>query len=329
MMDKQMADKAIMDKPMTNKEIQNTTGVVFNIQNYSVHDGPGIRTVAFLKGCPLSCSWCSNPESQQFHPQLAYSENKCISESQCVRCGEICTEGVLKQEADGNVLIDWDSCNNCFACVDVCPAGALITYGEEQTVKEVIDQVEKDASFYARSGGGLTIGGGEPLAQPKFSLALLKEAKRRYIKTAIETCGHVSKEVILEACNYINMMMFDIKSMDSKKHKEFTGVGNELIIENLKAVCKAFPKLTIRVRTPVVPGFNDTKEDIQSIVDFLKNYDVEYELLPYHRLGTQKYTNLGLKYPLADIALDNDIFLELREVSKQIGIKKRVKSAVI
>jgi pyruvate formate lyase activating enzyme len=305
---------------MTNKEIQNTTGFVFNIQKYSVHDGPGIRTVVFLKGCPLSCRWCSNPESQSFKPQLAYSKNRCICLSQCVRCAEICTAGALRQGDDDKIFINWDTCTNCLSCVDVCPAGALIAYGEKQTVKEVIDQVERDASFYARSGGGLTLSGGEPLAQPKFAIALLKEAKRRYIKTAIETCGNVSKEALLEACKYIDTMMMDIKSMNSAKHKEFTGVGNELILDNFIAVKEAFPKLPVRIRTPVIPGFNDTKEDIQQIVDFLADYDVEYELLPYHRLGTQKYINLGLTYPLEDVSLDNDKFLELLEISKQVKL---------
>jgi isethionate sulfite-lyase activating enzyme len=307
---------------MTNNEIQNTTGTVFNIQKYSVHDGPGIRTVVFLKGCPLSCMWCSNPESQSFKPQLAYNKNKCISLSQCVRCAEICTAGSITQGDDDKISVNRETCTDCLSCTEACPAGALITYGKKQTVKDVIDQVEKDATFYARSGGGLTLGGGEPLAQPEFAIALLKEAKRRYMKTAIETCGHVSQNTILEACKYINTMMIDIKSMNSTKHKEFTGVGNELILENFKAVRAAFPKLHIRVRTPVIPEFNDTAEDIQAIVDFLKEYDVEYELLPYHRLGTQKYSNLGLDYPLGETSLDNDRFLTLLEISKQIRFVK-------
>ena len=307
---------------MTNKKIQDTTGIVINIQNYSVHDGPGIRTVVFLKGCPLSCKWCSNPESQSFKPQLAYSKNKCISLSECIRCGEICTAGALRQGDDDKILINWDTCTNCLDCVNACPAGALIAYGEKKTVKQVIDQVEKDATFYARSGGGMTLSGGEPFSQPEFALALLKEAKRRYIKTAVETCGIVSKAVLLEACKYINFMMMDIKSLNSEMHKEFTGLGNELVLENFKAVREAYPNLPIRVRTPVIPGFNDSKQDIQEIVDFLKDYHVEYDILPYHRLGTQKYTNMGLEYPLGDVALDNDRFLELVEISKQIGINK-------
>lgn len=305
---------------MTNKEIQQTTGIVFNIQNYSVHDGPGIRTVVFLKGCPLSCRWCSNPESQSFIPQLAYNKNKCISSSGCIRCGEICTAGALRHGEDEKIFIHWETCTNCLSCVDVCPAGALITYGKKQTVKEVIDQVEKDATFYARSGGGLTLSGGEPFSQPDFALALLKEAKRRYIKTAVETCVNVSTDILLEACKFINTLMVDIKSMDSAKHKEYTGVGNELILKNFKAIREAFPALPIRVRTPVIPGFNDSKMDIQNIVDFIEPHNVDYELLPYHRLGTQKYTNMGMEYPLGDIALENDHFLELVEISKQIGL---------
>jgi pyruvate formate lyase activating enzyme len=307
---------------MMTKAIQSITGIVFNIQNYSVHDGPGIRTIAFLKGCPLSCTWCSNPESQSFLPQLAYNRNKCISVPQCVRCGETCTAGALVQGEDDKISVNWDTCTNCLACAEVCPAGALIVYGKTKTVKEVIDQVEKDASFYARSGGGLTLSGGEPLAQSEFALALLQEAKKRHIKTAIETCGQVAQSTIIEACKYCNMLMFDIKSMDSAKHKEFTGVGNELILNNFKAVRETYPKLSIRVRTPVIPGFNDTVDQIQTIVDFLKPYDVEYELLPYHRLGTQKYTNMGKDYPLGEVFLENDAFLALLEISKQIGLKK-------
>lgn len=300
---------------MNTREIQQTKGIVFNIQKYSVHDGPGIRTVVFLKGCPLVCQWCSNPESQAFTPELAYNRNKCITVSECLRCGEICSVGALTRGHDDKIDVNWQTCNDCLACTDVCPAGALITYGEERDVKSVIDEVEQDATFYARSGGGLTLGGGEPLAQPEFALALLQEAKRRYIKTAIETCGHVSQSVILEACKYINTIMFDIKSMDAEKHRQFTGQDNVRILENFKAVCESYPKLPIRVRTPIIPGFNDTEEDIQAIVDCIEGMNVEYEVLPYHRLGTQKYLNTGREYMLGDVSLDNDHFLKLRDIA--------------
>ena len=304
---------------MKTQDIQKTTGIVFNIQKYSVHDGPGIRTVVFLKGCPLSCKWCSNPESQSFAPQLAYNRKNCITSDECGKCHETCTEGALTQADDKRVSVDWAACSNCLACTEVCPAGALIAYGEEQNVKEVIDAVEKDANFYARSGGGLTLSGGEPFAQPKFALALLKEAKRRYIKTAIETCGVASREALLEGCNYCNTLLYDIKSMDALKHEQFTGYSNEVVLSNFKAVREAYPNLNIRVRTPIIPGFNDTEEEIRKIVEFISDYDVEYELLPYHRLGTQKYENTGREYPLGDVSLDNETFLALKAIADEFA----------
>ena len=303
---------------MKTQDIQNTTGIVFNIQKYSVHDGPGIRTVVFLKGCPLSCTWCSNPESQSFKPQLAYNKQKCITADECGKCLENCSDTALTLADDNKISVDWNTCSNCLACIEVCPAGALIVYGKEQNVKEVIDTVEKDASFYARSGGGLTLSGGEPFAQPKFALALLKEAKRRYIKTAIETCGMASREAILEGCNYCNTLLYDIKSMDAFKHEEFTGYSNDIIIENFKAICETYPNLNIRVRTPIIPGFNDTEEEIRKIIAFISDYNVEYELLPYHRLGTQKYENTGREYPLGDVSLDNEKFLALKALADEL-----------
>lgn len=300
---------------MTTGAIQQKTGTLFNIQKYSVHDGPGIRTVVFLKGCPLNCLWCSNPESQSFAPELAFSRNKCITVKECRRCHGICANHAIIRGKDDKVNVDWQSCTNCLDCTRGCPAGALITYGQIRSVKDVIDEVEHDVAFYARSGGGLTLGGGEPLAQPDFALALLKEAKRRYIKTAIETCGFVSQKVLLEACGYCNDLMYDIKSLNPEKHKLYTGQDNKLILENFRTIREEYPKLPIRVRTPVIPGFNDTEEDIQSIVNFLKGLDVVYELLPYHRLGTQKYENTGRSYQLGSVSLDNNHFLLLKSIA--------------
>lgn len=303
---------------MNNKEIANTTGLVFNIQKYSVHDGPGIRTIVFLKGCPLSCQWCSNPESQLATPQLAYNRNRCITTEKCSKCDDVCPENALFHAEDKKISVNWNACSNCLACTEECPAGALITYGEKQNVKEVIDAVEKDATFYARSGGGLTLSGGEPFAQPKFAVALLQEAKRRYIKTAVESCGMASKEALLEGMKYCNTLMYDIKSMDAVKHEQFTGYSNEKIIDNFVAIRKAYPNLNIRVRTPIIPGFNNSEKDIQDIVEFLKEHDVEYELLPYHRLGTQKYENTGREYPLGEISLDNEEFLKLKAIADKL-----------
>jgi pyruvate formate lyase activating enzyme len=229
----------------------------------------------------------------------------------------VCKADALVQGDNDKIKVLWENCTACLACTEVCPAEALIAYGEEKSVREVIDQVEKDASFYARSGGGLTLSGGEPLAQAEFAIALLKEARLRSIKSAIETCGNVKKEDLLEACRYCNMIMFDLKSMDSRKHKAFTGFGNERILHNFIELLEMYPKIPLRVRTPVVPGFNDSKKDIQAIVDFLKGKNVEFELLAYHKFGTQKYTNIGQNYSLGEISLDNDTFLRLQKVARQ------------
>jgi len=287
-----------------------TTGTVFSVQKYSVHDGPGIRTIVFMKGCPLHCAWCSNPESQDFQPQIAYNRNNCIGVDKCIHCMEHCTSGAITLGEDGKVDVDHDLIKNDLVLADVCPGNAIIVYGEEQTVDKTLKRVEEDR-FYARSGGGMTLSGGEPFAQPKFALALLREAKKRYINTAVETCGQASWEVIDSCLPFLNYILFDIKSMNDEKHKEKTGQTGEHIRENLVKIKEKYPKMKIRVRTPVIPGFNDTVEDIRAIINFvdsLPGEKCEYEALPFHRMGQPKYTNLGKIYPYADIVkLDDDL----------------------
>jgi len=283
-------------------------GYVFNIQHYSVHDGPGIRTIVFLKGCPLRCKWCSNPESQQLTPNLAYNSNHCIGIEECGYCIKACpNNAIVKNSEDNKVKINWEVCNNSLKCVDACPSKALNVYGKAMNVKEVIDTVENDSMFYSRSDGGITLSGGEPLLQIDFALELLKEAKRRRINTAIETAGYVDWENLEKACEYIDTLLFDIKCIDSEKHKKFTGVPNEKILDNIKKVCGKFPEMHKIVRTAVIPGFNDTEEDILSIINFVKNLpNVEYELLSYHRLGQPKYEYMGREYSMEDIKLDEN-----------------------
>lgn len=289
------------------------TGLVFNIQKYSVHDGPGIRTIVFLKGCPLRCDWCSNPESQSPKRQLAYNANKCLTLSKCVRCAEICTVGALLMADDDTITIDRDLCFDCMNCASVCPSQALKPFGETRTVDDVLKVVEQDSIFYARSGGGMTVSGGEPMAQPTFLLALLREAKRRRVKTAIETCGHAPYEVLHEACGLLNTVMFDIKHVDAEAHRKGTGLSNETILNNFKRMCEDFPNLPILVRTPVIPGFNDTEEAILGIVELVKGRDnVSYEMLPYHRLGTQKYEQIGKANPMGDVTLSDELFSRLK-----------------
>jgi pyruvate formate lyase activating enzyme len=289
-----------------------TAGAIFNIQKYSVHDGPGIRTVVFLKGCPLRCRWCSNPESQTLQPQLVYNRNKCLSLENCVRCLEVCTAGTLRRGDDGKVDIARATCTECLLCAKACPSLALNVYGETMTVDQVIQKVEEDSAFYSRSGGGLTLGGGEPLHQAEFAIALLKEARRRRINTAIETCGFCRYEDLQTAAGFLNTMLFDIKSMDAEKHKTFTGVTNELILENFKRLREALPDLPIWVRTPIVPGFNDTIEDVRAILEHIQGLpNVCFEALDYHRMGKPKYEYLGLEFPMGDAKLQDERIKEI------------------
>jgi pyruvate formate lyase activating enzyme len=291
---------------------KDVSGVVFNVQKFSVHDGKGIRTMVFLKGCPLRCKWCSNPESQHLEPERAFNPTRCLTASVCGRCVEVCPSGAMSQSG-GLLLDDRSKCTGCFACVEACPSGAQRLYGETQTVDQVLRRVEEDGIFYARSGGGVTLSGGEAMAQPEFVLALLHEAKARRINTAMETCGHYGWDGLRQACKLLGSLIFDIKSMDSARHKAFTGVGNELILKNFQRVCEEFPDLTLLVRTPVIPGFNDTEESITAIRDFIpKRPDVTYELLPFHRMGQPKYGYIGKRYEFEGVKLDEAILERLQ-----------------
>ncbi|MDR3176409.1 MAG: glycyl-radical enzyme activating protein [Desulfovibrio sp.] len=291
---------------MASFEDGKTSGIVFNIQKYSVHDGPGIRTIVFLKGCPLSCLWCSNPESRSAKPQPAYNQGRCLGLDKCRRCLDICPKGAVSPGPGKSVAMDRSVCKLCEApvCASACPSQGIIIYGQTKTVAEIIESVEQDSVFYSRSGGGMTLSGGEPLAQPSFALALLRAAGKRRIRTALETCGHVPWETLSEAAGLLSSILYDVKHMDSAKHREGTGVGNEGILENLDKLLAKFPNLPVLVRTPVIPGFNDSEENAEALGAFLAGHaNVSFEALPYHRLGTQKYAFLGLDYPMGDISL--------------------------
>ena len=274
-------------------------GIVFNIQKFSVHDGPGIRTIIFLKGCSLRCPWCSNPESQLPARQLAYNASRCLTTAACRRCLDACPQGALLIADDGKIRWNPSVCDQCLECADVCPTHALNVYGYEITVDEALRRVEEDEAFYTRSGGGLTLSGGEPLFQEAFGLALLREARKRRIDTCVETCGNVPWTVLEEACRYLNSIYYDIKCVDNNTHAVHVGTSNELILSNLVRLKTSFPELLVRVRTPVIPGFNDSKEVIEEIVDLIRDMpNIDYELLAYHRMGSPKYEYLGRDYPL-------------------------------
>lgn len=288
------------------------TGIIFNIQHFSIHDGPGIRTVVFLKGCPLRCRWCANPESQSVYPELGWSENECIGCQSCVRdLKELQCEFSTQDKLIWNnqVKIDEELAEKVKR---ICPAKALYVIGERKSAEEIVQQVEKDMAFYKTSGGGMTVSGGEPLLQPEFTLELLKEAKKRNIHTCIETSGLASWEKFRPILETLDYLVMDVKCFSSEKHKAYTGTGNEVILENLQRIRKVFPDLPVRIRTPVIPGFNDTEEELSQIASLTSKLNCEYELLKYHRLGEPKYVSLHRTYLMGDVELDNAEFERLK-----------------
>lgn len=296
--------------PQYNIRQKSETDLVFNIQHYSLHDGSGIRTILFLKGCPLRCRWCCNPESQRWEREIFYQSDKCITQAECGACAAVCPEEVISfPSPPAKAEIQFSACVNCLKCASVCPSKAITVQGESYSVKELIDLVERDSVFYRGSKGGLTVSGGEPLSHIDFLEGLLTEAHRRYLHTAIETCGCAPYGSLRRAARHLDQILFDIKSMDSQKHREYTGQGNEQILENFLRLCDEFPQLPKKVRTPVVPGFNDTPEDIRAIRDWLGNRpNVTYEPLKYHSFGKGKYLALGRDYPMGAAALSEEAF---------------------
>lgn len=284
------------------------TGLVLNIQHFCTHDGPGIRTNVFLKGCSLRCKWCSNPESIDLKPELGYKPGQCIGEKQCGFClKEVCPESAIYvvgsgARADDKVHINWDLCTNCGKCVEVCPTDALHLFGQEMTAEQVLDEVEQDGSFYRESGGGITLSGGECQLQPDFAAALLAGAHERGINTAIETAFNVPWAFVEKVLPHVDVVLHDHKLTDSDRHRKWTGVPNRRILENMKRAYEAFPEKTFIARTPLIPGVNDDEEHIRAVLAFIKPYKnvIDYELLPYMRFGESKYGFLGRVYEMKD-----------------------------
>jgi len=295
-------------------------GVIFDIQRFSVHDGPGIRTLVFFKGCPLACLWCSNPESQRFGAEVLFDAERCVA---CGGCVEACPHRAVRREGD-RVEYEREACVACGRCVDVCYAEARTLAGRQVTVAEVLTEVCKDAPFFARSGGGVTLGGGEPLAQAEFALAILRECRAQDIHTAIETCGHVPWSAIEAILPWTDLFLFDLKHLDTLKHRSHTGGDVNRIVSNLRQLATSGACVTVRV--PVVPDFNDTPKDIRSIADQVVSLGIrELHLLPYHRLGQNKYRLLGRQYGFAgNTKVQDDTMETLRAGAASAGLSVRI-----
>jgi pyruvate formate lyase activating enzyme len=270
-------------------------GIVFDIKHFAVHDGPGIRTTVFLKGCPLRCKWCHSPESQSFEREIMVNREECIA---CGACVTACPSGAMRQPGE----ISSEICSRCFKCVDECYSGALKVVGYKVTPDEVLREVERDRLLHDASGGGVTISGGEPTAQPVFLRRLVDILKENDLHVALDTCGHAPWRVLKSVAPKVDLFLYDLKHMDSGIHEELTGRGNGLILSNLKRLAQIGTS-SIRIRVPLIPRINDSERNLDEMAGFigrLSGVDA-VDLLPYHRMGVPKYDALGRKYELSDI----------------------------
>ncbi len=278
------------------------SGLIFDVKRYAINDGPGIRVTIFFKGCPLSCKWCHNPESISPHIQKMYSADKCI---RCKACVEACPENACTITAD-TIITDMDVCTGCGICANICPTKATEMSGRIVTVEEVASMVEKERIFFDQSGGGVTFSGGEPLRQPEFLLALLERCGEQALHRTVDTCGFATTETLLKIAKHTDHFLYDIKLMDSKRHKIWTGVGNEKILENLKILAATDASLTLRI--PLIQGVNDDDENIEKTAAFVSELAGEKKLvnlLPYHNIAAHKYQKLGQTYDSVDLAETN------------------------
>lgn len=285
-----------------NKHANPHEGCVFNIQRYTIHDGPGIRTEIFLKGCPLRCRWCSNPESLHLYPEIGVYSSRCIGVDKCGYCIAACPsgEGALVREENLITGINRELCSGCLKCADACPSNALIVWGKKFSIESIMKIILADTDFYEKSGGGVTISGGEPFVQWEFTVELLKECRQNGIHTCLESSLHVRPEILERAYPFADMIITDIKQMDPAQHREYTGVSNELILKNIEKTAEAGKPLIIRI--PVIPDHNNGEENIiataKFIIEKLGNRVMQVQLLPYRQLGVEKYKSLGRDYPM-------------------------------
>lgn len=301
-------------------------GLVFDIQKFCVHDGPGIRTLVLLKGCPLRCLWCCNPESQSKKPQVVFFEGKCIRKAgyDCGDCLTACPRKAVYLTINGKVAVRRELCDACGLCASSCPASALTVVGQWMTVQEVFQRVWQDWVFYRRSGGGVTLSGGEPTSQPGFSIALLGRCQQAGIHTAMETCGYVPTEVLETVLPYLDLVLYDIKHMDSLAHQRMVGVPNDLVLENARQIVRSGVEMVIRV--PIVPDYNDSEANIRSTAEFAASIGIgKANLLPYHGLGVMKYGRLDLEYTLQHLIRPEMEYMHvLKSIFESCGIVTKI-----
>lgn len=294
--------------------MQRATGLIFDVKHFAVHDGPGVRTTIFLKGCPLGCLWCHSPESQEAKPQIAFNPDRCIG---CGSCVESCQEGALLSPGK----FDVGKCTLCGSCVDECYSNALEMIGKYVDVGCILNVVDRDRAVIDRSGGGVTISGGEPLSQPDFTLRLLTTLKEEGYHTALDTCGHAPIAVLDSMLPYVDLLLYDVKHMDPESHRELTGVSNETILSNLRYVARRM--MPLHIRMPLIPGVNDSEENLEDTCTFIKGLERvdTIELLPYHRLGVSKYSAINKEFALRQLLpQEPEELLKIRDFIAEKGL---------
>jgi pyruvate formate lyase activating enzyme len=281
-------------------------GFITNFQDLAVHDGTGLRVILFLKGCPLRCTWCQNPEAATSDYELMFHERLCKG---CNKCFEVCEDDAIIKE--GPEKVDRSKCTNCMKCADACPTGALARKGRWITSDEVVKVFMDYKAFFDNSDdGGITLSGGDPLFQPEFTIDVLKKCQEKGIHTAIETCGYANYSVVSEVIKHLDLLMYDIKHMDEEKHKQGTGVSNKVILDNLTKIRGERPDLKIFIRIPLIPGFNDDEENIMQTSKFLASIGIAHlDLLPFNFLAISKYDALGVDWKHEDVERQDDEYL--------------------